>query len=173
MTQAEQVDIQHRMHEACARFYEAFDCVPERVLVYFAQKPHLAPFLTLAFRPHADAILTPSEFESLQCVTLRTAQVPIEAWTNSDLNWNEFLLYSTKAGWVSPEDLQPGPTLIKKIIEAKGYKVLVSPRGKADFFYIFNWERYIYWPVVRVEYAPFNLAYLKTQINLLLKELAD
>lgn len=174
MTQAEQVDIYQHMHEACAHFYEAFDCVPERVLVYFAQKPHLAPFLTLAFRPHADAILTPAEFESLQCVTLRTAQVPIDTYMPSKLNWDEFLLYSPQTGRVKPEELTPSALLFKKMIKAKGYGVLVNSNHPAlDKFYIFQGDRYFSWAYSKFAYECMHIATLKAELEIVLKQFEE
>lgn len=154
MTQTEQVDIKQRMHEACERFYEVFDLMPERVLVYFGQKPHLPPALVVDALDHRVA-------------------VPIEAYTNSRLCWNEFYLYSPKTGRIKLEDLQPGPVLIKKMIEARGYAVLMAPMLLIDRFYIFNYERFIRWPFLKVEYADHSLASLKDEIAMILKDFKE
>lgn len=154
MTQTEQVDIQQRMREACERFYEAFDFAPERILVYYGQKPHLPPLLGFS-------------------VTNHIGVVAIEAPVPSRLNWGEFMLYSPSIGRVMPEDLQPGPVLIKKMIEARGYAVLMAPMLLIDRFYIFNHECFIRWPFLKTEYADHSLTSLKDEINMVLKNFKE
>lgn len=171
MTQTEQDTMFSRMSLACRQYCEAFDMMPERILVYFGQKPHLPPYIAVATLPPMTVAL--SELDMMQSRPIDVAHIPIEAYTPSKLNWDEFLLYSQKLGRVGPDDLRPGPTLITKMLEAKGYGVLVKTELVLDKFYIFQGDRYIKWVFSTLEYERAPLHVLKAELEYALKQFAN
>lgn len=172
MMQTEQSPMLSPISIACRQFCEAFDMMPERILVYYGQKPHLPPYITAIKLPTPLSIASMTQTE-LEAPQSGLVHIPIEAYTPSKLNWDEFLLYHPKTGRVGPEDLQSGPLLVRKILEAKGYGVLVKTELVLDKFYIFQGDRYIKWVFSTLEYERAPLHVLKAELEYALKRFPE
>lgn len=174
MTQTEQSTILSRISLACRQYHAAFDVMPERILVYFAQKPHLPPYITVPEIPQFSLAMPTSIESALEPPRSGFVYIPIETHTPSKLNWDEFLLYHPKLGRVKPEELVISATLVKKMIEAKGYGVLVNSNHPAlDKFYIFQRDRYIPWAFSKFAYECIHMGALKAELEYVLKRFEE